>query len=62
MLKKKKKTTYEDDYQGLLVDLAEARQVLNKCRAERLKDNVGPFNPGPSIEDAKKIIKKSVII
>lgn len=55
-----KKTTYENDYQSLLGDLAEARRVLNKCRAERLKDSVGPFNPGLSMKDAQKVIKKSV--
>jgi len=48
--KEEKQTTYEEDYNELLNDLAEARNAANQLRAELWKDDSSPFNP-PLTED-----------
>ncbi|MDD4980131.1 MAG: hypothetical protein PHC54_02505 [Candidatus Omnitrophica bacterium] len=50
----------DKDYQETLQLLAEGRQVLNKARSERLRDDSSPFNPRLSENEASGVIKKSV--
>ena len=59
-IKMNKKPTYEEDYNELLNDLAEARNAANLVRSERLKDDSSPFNPSLTEEDAAWVIKKSI--
>jgi len=56
-----KPTTYEDDYQDLLADLAEARQAANRARAERFVDDSSSFNPRLSESEAYWVIKQAAM-
>ena len=58
--KEEKQTTYEEDYNELLNDLAEARNAANQLRAELWKDDSSPFNPPLTEDEAYWVIKKSV--
>jgi hypothetical protein len=55
-----KETIYEEDYNELLNDLAEARNAANLIRSETLKDDSSPFNPSLTENDADWVIKKSM--
>lgn len=56
----KKQTTYEEDYNELLNDLAEARNAANRLRSVIFKDDSSPFNPKLTEDEAYWIIKRAV--